>query len=168
MTLSGRPIPPIPATCVELSSEVEKQYQQAIVDIEKAINGASEAECAKKPNPTEWSVNEVLAHLIQSEVGWQNFSSEIISGTEGSYDDYSGNLQARIDATLTCYPTKELLLKQLKNVQAETVAFIKSVSPDFTTHKGRFWKLVYQVSQNPYHVQSHLEQIIKAVQSARG
>jgi hypothetical protein len=167
MTLSGRPIPTIPASYLELSKEVENQYRQSIVDIEAAINGANEAQCTHKPNPKEWSINDILAHLIQSEVGWQNRASEIISGTEGAYDEYSGNLQSRIDATLRIYPTKASLITQLKAVQAETVTFLASVPADYLTHKGRFWKLVYEVAQNPYHIHSHLEQIQKALQAAR-
>ncbi|NJD60178.1 MAG: hypothetical protein C3F13_09710 [Anaerolineales bacterium] len=167
MTLSGRPIPTIPASYQELSKEVEKQYRQSMVEIETAINGVSEAQCAHQPNPKEWSVNDILAHLIQSEVGWQNRASEIISGTEGAYDEYSGNLQSRIDATLSIYPTKASLITQLKAVQAETVIFLASVPADFLVHKGRFWKLVYEVAQNPYHMQSHLEQIQKALQAVK-
>jgi uncharacterized protein YndB with AHSA1/START domain len=167
MTLSGRPIPTIPASCLELAKEVEHQYQQSIIDIESTIGTASEAECAYKPGEDEWSCNAVLAHLIQGEYGWQNRASEIISGTEGAYDDYSGNLQARIDATLSIYPTKEELIKQLKTAQTETVAFLRGAPADLLTHKGRFWKLVHEVSQNPYHLQSHLDQMQKAIQSAR-
>jgi hypothetical protein len=110
----------------------------------------------------------VLAHLIHSEIGWINYASEIIGGNEGAYDDYSGNLQARIEATLTIYPTKNELIKALKTCHAETVSMLAHVPEEFLTHNGRYWKLVYQANQNPYHQQTHLEQIHAALKSAQG
>ena len=82
MTLSGRPIPPIPSSGLELSKQVEPVYKQYENEIELLLKDASEEECAKKPAPAEWSVNEVLAHLIHSELGWQNALTEIMGGFE--------------------------------------------------------------------------------------
>jgi hypothetical protein len=41
------------------------------------------------------------------------------------------------------------------------------VPDEFIAHKGRFWKLVFLSHQNSYHLQSHLEQMQAAIQSAR-
>ncbi len=167
MTLSGRPIPPIPASGLELSRQVEPIYQQFEKEIEEILKTASESACSHKPTPLEWSANEVLAHLIHSELGWQNAASEIIAGVEAAYDDYGGNVQARIDGTVTIYPTKDELLKELKSHDAETLSMIAHLPDEFLSHKGRFWKLNYQAHQNIYHQQLHLEQMRSAIQSAK-
>jgi uncharacterized protein YndB with AHSA1/START domain len=167
MTLSGRSIPPIPASGKELSKQVEPIYHQYEGEIEKLLKDASDEECNFKPEPSEWNVKEVLAHLIHSELGWQNFSSEIISGFEGSYDGFGGNVQARIDGTITIYPTKDDLFKALVAHDTETLSMLAHVPDEFIAHKGRFWKLVFLSHQNSYHLQSHLEQMQAAIQSAR-
>jgi uncharacterized protein YndB with AHSA1/START domain len=167
MTLSGRPIPSIPATCIELSQQTAEQYHKFEAEIEFVINNASETECKHKPAPNEWSANEVLAHLIQSEIGWQNYASDIVGGNEPAYDDYSGNLQARIEGTIEVYPTKGELIRALKLHDTETISFLAHLPAELTSHKGRFWKLAYIASQNPYHLQGHLEQITNAIRSAR-
>jgi uncharacterized protein YndB with AHSA1/START domain len=167
MTLSGRPIPSIPRSGLELSKQVEPVYKQYEGEIESLLNEASEKECSKKPSPTEWSANEVLAHLIHGELGWQNYVSEIIGGQEGSYDDFGGNVQARIDGTVTTFPNKNDLLRELKNHDTETLNMYNHISADFLTHKGKFWKLAFQANQNAYHLQTHLEQMRSAIQSAR-
>jgi len=167
MKLSGRPIPPIPLSGPELSNQVEPIYQQYESEIESLLQGASEAECAKKPAPAEWSVNEVLAHLIHSELGWQNVMTEIMGGNEASYDDWGGNIQARIDGTVAIFTTKAELFKELKNHDAETIDMLSHIPSEFLAHKGKFWKLVFEVNQSPYHLQSHLEQMRSAIQSAR-
>jgi uncharacterized protein YndB with AHSA1/START domain len=165
MTLSGRTIPSIPTSGVELSKQVEPTYQQYESEIEALVNSASEEACSYKPGPSDWSAKEVLAHLIHSELGWQNFASEIIEGHEGAYDGFGGNIQARIDGTISVFPTKVELLHELQAHDAESISMLAHIPAEFISHKGRFWKLVFQALQNSYHLQSHLEQMRSAIQS---
>jgi hypothetical protein len=166
MNLSGRPIPAIPDSGLELSRQVEPIYQQFESEIEELLNATSESACSHKPAPTEWSAKEILAHLIHSELGWQNAASEIIGGHEAAYDDFGGNTQPRIDGTVEIFNTKDELLKELKNHDAETISMLAHIPAEFLPLKGRFWKLAYQANQNVYHQQSHLEQMRAAIQSA--
>jgi uncharacterized protein YndB with AHSA1/START domain len=165
MTLSGRPIPTIPASAAELADQVGQIYHQYEAQIEELVNSASEAQCSHKPAPAEWNAKEVLAHLIHSELGWQNYASEVIGGHEAAYDGFGGNVQARIDATLEVYPTKDDLLKELKAHDHESISMLAHIPDEFLAHKGRYWKLVYQANQNPYHLQAHIEQMKTAIQS---
>jgi uncharacterized protein YndB with AHSA1/START domain/uncharacterized damage-inducible protein DinB len=167
MTLSGRPIPAIPASGDELSRVVEQIYHRFETEIENILNSASEKECTTKPAPTEWSVNEILAHLIHSERGWHNALSEIIGGHEAAYDGFGGNIQARIDGTLAAYPSKMELFQELKHHDAETISMLAHISTEFLAHKGRYWKLAYLAQQIPYHLQAHVEQIQDAIQASR-
>ncbi len=80
MTLSGRSIPAIPASGIDLAKQVEPIYQQYETEIEAVLNSASEEECSYKPGPADWSANEVLAHLIHSELGWQNYATKLLEG----------------------------------------------------------------------------------------
>lgn len=167
MTLSGRPIPPIPASGVELSRQVEPIYKKYEAEFEALLNGATDEECAHKSTPSEWSANEILAHLIHSELGWQSYASEIVHGHEPAYDDYGGNLQARISGTTSIFPTKNSLMRELKAHNAETLSMLAHLPDEVVAHKGQFWKLAFQADQSSYHLQSHLEQMRSALQSAR-
>jgi uncharacterized protein YndB with AHSA1/START domain len=167
MTLSGRPIPVIPASSIELSKQLKPIYHQFETEIETLLDSVTEEECKIKPGVGEWSVNEVLAHLIHSELGWQNFISEMIGGYEGAYDGFGGNIQAHIDGTIATYPTKVKLFNELKIHDTETLSLVAHIPEEFSAHKGKFWKLVFQASQNPYHLQSHLDQMRIAINSAR-
>lgn len=167
MTLSGRSIPPIPTSGTELASQIEPIYRKYETEIETLLNSASEEECSHKPGPSDWSAKDVLAHLIHSELGWQNAASEIIGGHEGAYDGYGGNPQARIDGTVAIFPTKSDLLRELKAHDAETLSMLAHIPGEFLSHKGRFWKLVFQASQNSYHLETHMEQMRSAIQSFR-
>jgi uncharacterized protein YndB with AHSA1/START domain len=167
MVLSGRQLPAIPTSNQEFSNRVADQNHQFEAELEKVLSDNSEADCRRKPTPTEWSAFDILAHLIHSEQGWLNYASEIASGFEAAYDDYSGNMQARNDATLEIYPTKADLLKAFKDRNAETVSFIAHLPTDFHSNKGRWWKLVQTASENPLHREGHLEQIRSALKTTQ-
>ncbi len=167
MTLSGRQIPPLPTSAADLSKLAEGIYRRYEPEIEKLLNSASDEECAYKAGPDIWSVNEIMAHLIHSEIGWQNYSSEIVQGYEAAYDGYGGNLQARIDGTTTAFSTKGELLRELKLHDAETVAMIAHLPEEITQHKGRLWKLAFNTNENILHLKAHLEQMQASIQSAR-
>ena len=167
MKLSGRPIPAIPGSAVELSQEIAKIYQRFETEIDALLKTANEKECAKKPTPTEWSVNEILAHLIHSERGWHNRLSEIVGGHEAAYDGFGGNIQAYIDGTVTVYPTKSVLFTELKLHDAESISMLAHLPSDFLERKGGYWKLAFEAFQIPYHLQIHLEQIQAAIQASQ-
>jgi len=94
--------------------------------------------------------------------------TERMGGHESMYDDWGGNIQAHIDGTVATFTTKAELFNELKNHDAETLNMLIHIPSDFITHKGKFWKLAFQANQNSYHLQSHLEQMRSAIQSARG
>jgi hypothetical protein len=152
---------------LELSQQVEPVYKRYESEIETLLKDATEEECTKKPSQAEWSVNEVLAHLINSEIGWQNFVTEIMGGHEGAYDDWGGNIQAYIDGIVETFKTKTALLDELKKHDAVTLKVYNHIPAEFVTHKGKFWKLAFQANQNSYHLQTHLEQMHSAIQCAK-
>ncbi len=167
MTLSGRNIPTIPASGAELAMQVEPQYRKYEAEFEALLNSASEDECSHKASPEDWSANQIMAHLIQAEIGWQNFASEIIQGHEGAYDDFGGNLQARIDGTMAIFSTKGALLRQLKAHNAETMAMLAHIPDDFPSHKGQFWKLTLNANENSFHLETHVDQMRAALDAAK-
>ena len=167
MTLSGRPLPEIPATATALTEAVGERYAQVESDLESLFAEVSEAEASHKPAPEEWSAKEVLAHLIHSERGQHTWMGDMIGGHEPWYDDWGGNIQARVGATVTAYPTVRELLAELKHLNAETMALVANLSNDFMDRKGSYWRLAYNLLDAPYHHQTHMEQMRAAVASAR-
>ena len=167
LTLSGRPIPVIPASLADLSAEVGKAYAQAESQFAAFIDGVTEQEAAIKPASEEWSIKEVMAHLIHSERGWQNAISEIAGGFEASYDGYGGNLDARNQATIQAFPTLADLADEWKRLNTETVALLAYLPDEFLHRKGSYWRLAYQCLYFPTHFFTHLEQMQTALKLAR-
>ena len=167
LTLSGRPIPVIPPSLADLSMEVGKAYAQAESQMASFLQGVSEQEAAFKPAPEEWSIKEVIAHLIHSERGWQNAIHEIAGGQEASYDGFGGNLDARNQATLKAFPSLAELAAEWKRLNTETVALLAYLPDEFIQRKGSYWRLAYQCLYFPTHFFTHLEQMQAALRFAR-
>lgn len=167
MTLSGRPIPQIPKTARALAEAARKRYAEVESELEAFFEGVSDAEAGHKPAPDAWSAKETLAHLIHSERDWHNWMADMIAGHEPWSDEWGGNLQARVTATVVAYPTVEALLNELKRHHAETVALVSNLPPEFIDRKGTYWRLAYNLQEEPYHHRTHLQQMQEAVEAAR-
>jgi hypothetical protein len=162
MRLSGRPLPEIPATPVDLAHKLNEGYTQIKADLAAALDGVTEAGSAYKPNSTDWSAKETLAHLIHSERGLQSYIHDLVGGYEPIYDD-GGNLPARLAATLQVLPNVQDLLAVLFRLMDETVALVSFLPVEFVARKSTYWRLGYQLVQDPLHKISHLEQIKNAL-----
>ena len=76
---------------------------------------------------------------------------------------------ARVGATAAAYPTLAALVEELRRSQAEVVAMLAALPPEFVAHKGSYWRLGTNLLQQPLdHVREHCAQVGAAVQAARG
>lgn len=167
MTLSGRQIPEIPSTGKEMSDAVRNIYNQVLNDLEEFLHGVSDEEAAYKPAEKEWSINEIICHLIHGEDGTQVFIEDLIGGHEAWHDDYGGNIQERIDATLVVYPNQKDLFNELKRSTEKTLAMLANLPEEFLERKGSYWRLGFFMLEGPYHFNLHKAQMQATLESAR-
>jgi uncharacterized protein YndB with AHSA1/START domain len=167
LTLSRRSIPQIPPSLIALSDEIGRVYTDVEKKVDVITNNISEMEAGFKPAPEEWSVKEVLAHLIHTERGWQQGIVEIAGGQEASYDGFGSNLEARNLATLIAFPTLVELIQEWKRLNTETIALLASLPAELTQRKGSFWRLAYQCLNFPIHTLAHMEQMKTTLAAAR-
>jgi len=167
MELSKRPIPDIPQSAKELARGVQKIYDQVNTDLDTFLVGVKEEEAAFKPAPEEWSVKEVIAHFIQGERFTHQYISEMVFSEERVSDGYGENLQSYVEATVSAYPTLEDLVLEFKRNSAETIGILKKLPDDFVARKSTFWRMSYNLLQDPYHYLSHKDQMQTALDMAR-
>jgi uncharacterized protein YndB with AHSA1/START domain len=167
MTLSGRPLPNIPATIAELAEKVRSRYADINRDMDDFLDDVSEEEASHRPAPDEWSIKEVLAHLIYDERNTQNYIGEVAGEWESHYSETTGNQQFRIDATLAVHPTLLDLRQELKRAFQETVEHYTHLPENLPAHKSSYWRIAYAGLDSPFHYQGHLEQMQAALLAAR-
>jgi hypothetical protein len=166
MTLSRRLIPTPPATAAELAEQVRQAYARDDAELAKLFEGVSEHEAGIRPEPNEWSAKEVLTHLITSERGTAEFISEMASDSERWYDNFDNDVHVYPAGLLKIHPTVSALLDALKQAEAETVALLESLPPDYLARKRNYWRLCFGLLQGPSHVTQHFDQIRNAIAAA--
>jgi hypothetical protein len=167
MTLSGRPIPEIPPTAQGLADAVAVLYKDIETMLDEFLTGVSEAEASFKPSPSEWSIKGNLAHFIHGERFNLQYFTELVSGYQRFADDYGGNIDVEIEATIASYPTLQDLVQEYKTIMDETLYFLTHLPEEFVANKGAYWQLAYGLLQDPYHINIHLEQMQAALEAAR-
>ncbi len=157
----------IPETPEGLAKQVEIDSLRAIERIENLLDGITEEEASFSPGPEEWSVKEVLVHLIHSERDIHSWINDLVSGQERFYDEWPGDRLFRIRATLTNYPTVESLMAELRRDYKETVASIAFLELEFTHQKASYWRLGRELLGKTIHIDEHIQQIKNNIQAAR-
>ena len=167
MELSRRPVPEVPFDPQALARAVQDEFIKAMKDLLQAFEGISDTQAAKRPAPAEWSALDTVAHLIHTERNNRIFIDDLVGGYERVADDFGGNIDAHIRATVQTYPTIDAILGELQRNIAENVAFIANLPADFVARKGSYFRLGWGLLQGTVHIHSHLAQIKAALAAAK-
>jgi hypothetical protein len=168
MELSRRPVPDVPSEPAELARLAKARYDEALGLLEKTFEGVSEAKAGRKPAPTEWSAKEVLAHLIHSERGQQAYMEDIVSGYVRVADDFAGNSDAHVRATVQAFGTVSLLLDALKRLADETIAFTANLPAEFLLRKASYLQVGSSLLEGmAAHIRAHRSQIEAALKAKK-
>ncbi|BAN01447.1 DinB family protein [Ilumatobacter coccineus] len=120
-----------------------------------------------RPEPGEWSVHEIIGHLIATDAdAFQGRIDSIIAGEPeiAGFDPW-----AAIDARTFADESLDTLLTELAAGRAGCVAFLRALDPDAlsstATHSGdRVFTAGDFVLEWPFHDQEHLQQILANLQ----
>lgn len=168
MELSRRPMPEVPFDIPELVARARAVIEPALGEMEACFEGFTDEQARAKPAPGEWSALDVLAHIIQGERANRFFFDDIVGGYEHWADDWGGNIQAHLDATLSVYPTIRAMLDELRRNYQETLAYAAALPPEFLQDKGAFYRLGSGLVQADIHLRGHLRQIKDALAASKG
>ena len=114
-----------------------------------------------KPTPEEWSIKEILAHLIHTERDNQVGMHTLLLDEDFEWVD---NTLERGVATIAAYPTISELMDEIYRAQKETIHFLKVLPQSFLARKGSYWKVAQNLLTNDTHIEEHVEQIQQNLQ----
>jgi uncharacterized protein YndB with AHSA1/START domain len=157
----------LPDTPEELAKEIEEQSSKSLETLEQVLTGVSDAEAAYTPGEDEWSIKDVLVHLIHIERESHTWINDIVSGQERVYDEWPGDNLFRIRATLAAYPSLDDLVAELHRSLKETVASVAFIDPGFTRRKASYWRLGTELLGGNKHIEEHIIQIENNIHAAR-
>lgn len=165
LTLSGYPVPAIPATFGALGDQYETTYGELDSEIAALFADVTEAQAGQSPAEGEWSANQVMAHLILSERWLQHWLGGLMQGPEIA--GYTANTPARIAGVTATFPTTATLLAELCRSHAETVALLRAVPIEYAERKNNLWWMVFEMDGFVPHTRQHIQQISEALAAAR-
>lgn len=167
MELSGRPVRETPSSGEALTDAVWHVYAQIDAERVDLLNSLSEKEAEQRPTPEMWSAKELLAHLIVTERDTQSHISVLIAG-EGYPGGFASNLEARLRAVISVYPTVKELLEELRRTEAETLATLAAIPPELLARKGNIQQLAATLIDGmPFHTRLHLNQLRAAIEALK-
>lgn len=172
MQLSGRQIPAVPAAPAELAEAIRQANAASLADLERILQGASDAEATHHPAPGEWNVLKVLAHLVAHERELQVWIADLLCDDERWSDRFENTevVPARVAATAKAYPTLGEMVDLLRRSQDETTAMLAALPAEFVAHRGTYWRLgrtLLEAARPPTHVHEHAGQIQASIAAAR-
>lgn len=167
MELSKRPMPEVPFNPAELEKQARQLFEPALVELEKAFEGFTDAQALTRPEPNEWSALETVAHLISGERFNSFFLTGLIDGYEPVTDGFGTNIHAQVQATVKTLPSINLMLGALRKSVDEVLAYVSFIPEEFVANKGSYHRFASILLQPDFHLTAHLQQIKDALAAAR-
>lgn len=168
ITLSARWLPEVPQTPLEMAAVLHDMSAGLLAELHEALAGVSDEQARAKPDATNWSALEVIAHLVTTEREYQLWVSDLINDDERISDRYSiaTSVPAWISAVVAVRPTVEAMLKAVTAALSETEALVARIPDEVVAHKGSYWRIGHNLLQNDQHWGEHIEQIKDALARA--
>ncbi|HEX2619586.1 MAG TPA: DinB family protein, partial [Phototrophicaceae bacterium] len=165
MELSERPKPEIPATIDDLVAKMTEANATAVRELRELVADVPEELLSQRPEPGEWSVNEVLSHLIWSETHSQVFAWAVYGGDD--YVPWPANNPMHLAKALAVYPTSGELLDELERNMKSSVAMVRTISEEFTENRANYAVIASNWNGSLQHIQTHHNQIKNAIEAAK-
>lgn len=174
MQLSHRPLPEIPPTAAALHDVAVQAYQRLNASLAGYFEGVTEAQADFQPAPNEWSLKQLLAHFVACERDLQSWLAELINGGNNAGEaqdslEFRPNVTVRLDAIAARYRTVAALMDELKNSQAETLATLAALPPEFVARRHLYRRAAQWVMETTFeqHMTEHDEQFRTTLAAAR-
>jgi len=167
MTLSGRDIGEVEMTAAGLAVKVGAMCQRFSDVLGGTLEGITDEEANRRPAEGEWSVKEILAHLIIDEGGLHSRVVEMFEGVEAYFDGGFGNSHWRTKVIADSYPDVGSMVDSYRQLMAQTVGLISSIPPEFEKRRSNFWRISFPYNEGDSHFDEHIDQIRAAIAAAR-
>jgi uncharacterized protein YndB with AHSA1/START domain len=162
--LSKRPVPDFPPPPAELAALARSVYKDVLKNLKAALKGASVDETGRKPTEGEWSVREVMAHMLVSE-RW-TYAAWDLHADNGKFPAFPGSNRL-MEAIARTYSTKQLY-KELKRTCALNANMFESAPEEYAANKAAYFLTAGDLEFGiRNHWEQHTDQINAALTAAR-
>jgi hypothetical protein len=145
---------------------VRERYNGQMNEWRPFLEGITEEQASFRPAPGDWSIKDILAHLILGERFNGYYLEELEFGQERWADGFGANSHAHTRGVIAANPTIADLLEDLRRSQAEVAGSLEALGDAFASRKASYWRLAYNLLQPDTHFQEHMEEIRSLAEAA--
>ena len=165
VTLSPYPVPEVPANAQDLAERLEDFFRKVNHNLDQLLSTQTEPQTLYQPGAGEWNANEILAHLIASNIDIIEWIGTYIAGSD--LFPYTSGTPSRIKAILAIYPTMGDLLEAFHRTQKEMIAMVTELPAEIISRKASLARLAMHVSMDiSKHIKDHLKQLDATLEKA--
>jgi uncharacterized protein YndB with AHSA1/START domain len=171
LQLGRFPIPEYPATALGLSEMVCELYAVTMTNLRQQLAGLTEAQAERRPAQDEWSVKELVAHLILTDRDYQSWVADMLNDL--AVEDWlqmSPNVTPRIQALVARMVSLDRLLDELEATLRETADMIAAFPESFARERKHLYRraAAWASEVTPSHYsEEHLEQFQHTIAAAQ-
>jgi len=163
VTLGGRPEAAVPGGDVVTPGDLRHMIDTLVGELREALDGISDAEADFRPGPAEWSVREVLGHLLVSERHAQ--MAMMLRATDEPPVMWPGGPETALQGILARRPLAALQDELLGHL-GESLALAEKLFDAQSSSPVRRY-LAESLAFTGEHVRDHIGQIKGNVEGAR-
>ena len=164
ITLKGYPIPPIPQDFEQMAQMHADQYAQVNKRLTALLSGITNEVAEHRLNETQYSVKESLAMLILEQRHALQYYASYAQGPR-IISPFPRNQPWR-DSIIKAYGTAGALHDELRRVQQETVAIIRTIPAEHLARKNYIWWMNFETHYLPLLYDQQLDLIAQTLEAA--
>jgi uncharacterized protein YndB with AHSA1/START domain len=156
--LAQRPRQDLPETAAALAAATRQVYATVDAELDTVLAGVTDAIADVRPEPGQWNIKDVLAHLIAVE---RDTHIWIVAISEDSdlENPFHNNVPQRINGLTTAYPTLAALLEELHRAELTTLVMVESLSAESEQRHHLLRQLGGWLTALPDHSREHFAEI---------
>jgi len=157
----------MPTNGAELAASLRAIHEREMATLTDVLKDATEAETSRRPAEGEWSVKEILAHILTNERAAPDTIAELLTDSGRWYDDFDNENFARNAGAIAVYGATAELVNQIRAAHAELEAMCAAIPAATFASPRLAWQLGFGLLQSPTHIETHVAQIRAAIEAAR-
>ncbi|HUN23810.1 MAG TPA: PDZ domain-containing protein [Anaerolineales bacterium] len=165
--LQARTAPQIPPSKEALYAKIKHLNDDSMWLLAEAVDGISEAQARHQPAPNEWSVSQVVAHLILTEWNESDTAVLIARGEAPNESFWVGQDSLRLQSVIDGARNLDGLLQTLRQAHRAKEALILHVPEQILQYRDRWASFCYAISDEVGHNSIHLDQIRACIRIAQ-
>jgi len=163
--LSKRPLLELPVTPSALAEELRSNLEEVSAELDALVAGVPDDIMSRRPDPTEWSANENVAHLIHTTRNNQNWLFNMAGGDDSVL--WMDNNDLHLIASTSVYQSAADLVAEFKRSERALIAQAEAIPAVLANNKALMNYIGQNLTNEHIHSREHFEQMRRTLEQVQ-